>query len=144
MRPSQIRERILGEHDTLREMVSGLAELANRFDPERDDAAAELRKAGFECLETFAAHLDTEDGLLIPVLATIPEEGPVLAERLRREHHEQRELLEFLVRRLEDNQRPTSLVVNELHNFAEYLRLDMSHEEATILREDLLRDDAGP
>jgi hemerythrin-like domain-containing protein len=143
MRPSEIRERILGEHDALRDMVSALVDRARHFDPNRAEAAMELRAAGFECFETFAAHLQTEDGLLIPVLETIADGGPAMAERLRREHREQRELLEFLVRRLEDNARPTSLVVSELHNFAEYLRLDMSHEEATILREDLLRDDAG-
>jgi len=144
MQPSQIRQRILGEHDALREMVSELAQLAKRFDPDRAEAANELRVAGFECFEVFAAHLQTEDELLVPALESIPAGGAAMADRLRREHREQRELLDFLVRRLEDNARPTSLVVSELHNFAEYLRLDMSHEEATILREDLLRDDAGP
>ena len=144
MKPSEVRERILTEHDKLREIITALAASARNFDPGDPAAGRELRAAGLACFEAFAAHLKSEDALLGPALEKIPENGSDMAERLRREHREQRELLDFLVRRLEDNERPSSLVVEELHNFAEYVRLDMCHEEATILRGDLLRDDPAP
>jgi hypothetical protein len=48
--------------------------------------------------------------------------------------------LRFLLSRLEDDERPSSLVARELSSFVEVLRIDMAHEEATVLRTDLFPD----
>ncbi len=63
------------------------------------------------------------------------------AEELRNEHQEQREVLTYLLERLLDANQPQILMVNDLLNFAAWLRDDMRHEEETLLHEDLLRDD---
>jgi hypothetical protein len=52
-------------------------------------------------------------------------------------------LLQYLVSRLKGSPRPTLLVAREVQNFAEYLRHDMNHEEATLLTAASLPDESG-
>jgi hypothetical protein len=92
---------------------------------------------GVALFESFASHLAFEDAQLVPALRAIPERGKELADRLEREHREQRELLDYLLNRLEEEKRPTTLVARELEGFSAYLRVDMSYEESMILRENL-------
>jgi hemerythrin-like domain-containing protein len=86
----------------------------------------------------FAAHITLEDATLVPALEELGEEGKQLGERLAHEHQEQRELLKYLLTRLERDGWPSMLIARELGSFVEYVRQDMTHEEETILREDLL------
>lgn len=139
MKPQEIRRRVMEEHQKLRGILDDLDGLAKRFD--RQEAVGdEIRELGAGLFEVFAAHLSLEDSLLAPALAEHAEDGSAVADRLVHEHEEQREMLRFLLRRLEEDGRPTALVANELRSFSEYLRRDMQHEEETILRPDILPD----
>jgi hypothetical protein len=64
--------------------------------------------------DKFGAHLDSEQALLEPVLRKSGLVGERLANRLRNEHHEQRELLKYLMARLEQQPEPTILIAREL------------------------------
>jgi iron-sulfur cluster repair protein YtfE (RIC family) len=133
MEPAEVRERIRTDHERLREALDALAWLAERFEAGDRDAGPELRDAALALYEHFAAHLSLEETLLEPALRGQGSEGCRLADRLAHEHHEQRELLGYLVGRLRSNLTPTRLVAREVRHFVEYVRLDMAHEESTLL-----------
>jgi len=132
MKPREIQLRVLEEHAKLREMLDELDGLNKRFE-EGEGVGADLRELGAGLFEVFAAHLVLEDSLLAPLLAERSPDGEEVADRLRREHDEQRAMLRYLLRRLEEAGRPTALVSNELRSFSDYLRRDMQHEEETLL-----------
>jgi hemerythrin-like domain-containing protein len=140
MKPHEIRLRVFEEHEKLREMLDELDGLNKRFESGDEQVGAEIREFGSELFEVFASHLTLEDALLVPAIKDAMPEGPTLADRLSREHAEQRSILHYLFRRLEEEDRPTALISNELRSFAEYLRRDMHHEEETILSQELFPD----
>jgi hemerythrin-like domain-containing protein len=140
MKPREIRERIFEDHALLRERLEEIEALNERFVGGSAEVGSELRERGAALYEMFDAHLSLEDENLAPVLRTIPEKGKDLAARLAREHREQRELLHFLLGRLEEQNRPTSVIANELQGFSNYLKLEMSHEESAILSHELLQN----
>lgn len=136
----QVRRKILDDHAMLRARLDEIDELAARFEKGGAEVGRELRELGIALFETFASHLAFEDAQLVPRLHELPEKGPDLAGRLSREHCEQRELLRYLIDRLQEETRPTTLVARELVGFSVYLRDDMAHEESSLLREKLLDD----
>lgn len=138
MDAAEVRSRIFDDHAVLRERLSEIEELNERFEKGGAEVGDELRDRGMALIEMFAAHLTLEDAHLVPALRSMPGEGEYAASRLEREHREQRELLRFLVSRLEEETHPTALVSRELESFCECVKVDMAHEESTILREDLL------
>jgi len=133
MTPGQVRKRILADHQKLRSMLDALTPLAQRFERGDTAGAHSLREQALALYETFAAHLLHEENTLEPTLRARGPEGVRYAERLAHEHGEQRELLRYLLSRLEGQPCPTLLVAREILHFAEYLRLDMAHEETTLL-----------
>ncbi len=134
MDQTEVRDRIVNDHGRLRERLAEIETLADRFEKGGTEVGEELREHGTAFCEVFAAHLSFEDAQLSPILHAIPTRGPDLADRLAREHCEQRELLYFLVGRLEQENRPTTLIARELRSFCEDIRADMTHEESTLLR----------
>jgi hemerythrin-like domain-containing protein len=140
VKPAEIRRRILAEHRNLRAMLDVVEPLTQRFERGEDAEAKELREETLSLYETFAAHLLHEEATLEPALRAQGKDGERLADRLAHEHHEQRELLSYLVSRLKANRRPTLLMAREVRNFAEYLRNDMAHEESTLLSAAALPD----
>jgi iron-sulfur cluster repair protein YtfE (RIC family) len=139
--PGDVRKRILDQHARLREMLDELAPLATRFEEGEGTVGARLRQAALALYESFDAHLRDEERTLEPALRARGAEGCRMADRLRREHHEQDELLGYLLSRLGDNLNPTLLVAREVRHFIEYLRLDMAYEESTLLTAALLPDE---
>jgi hemerythrin-like domain-containing protein len=133
LRPTEVRRRILEDHGKLRAQLDALVPLAQRFERGDEQQAERLREGALALYETFASHLLHEESTLEPALRARGPEGERLAERLAHEHREQRALLQYLTTRLKEHPQPTLLVAREVHNFAEYLRQDMSHEEATLL-----------
>lgn len=133
MDPMAVRTKILEEHGRLRAMLAELVPLAERFERGDTAVAPSLREQALGLYESFAAHLRHEESSLEPALRTRGAEGVRLADRLAHEHREQRELLAYLVARLRDQPHPTLLLAREIVHFAEYLRLDMAHEESTLL-----------
>lgn len=138
MTPGEARSRVLAEHATLTEMLDALDERIRLFDAGESSAGAALRAQGLALFEVFAAHISLEDATLVPALRGLGDRGKRLAERLMHEHREQRELLQYLLRRLTRDERPSQVIARELAGFADYVRQDMVHEEETILTEDLL------
>lgn len=134
MDPKAVRDRILEDHGRLRDQLAEIESLADRFEKAGAEVGAELREHGVALCELFASHLSFEDAQLSKLLRAIPGKGDALADRLAREHREQRELLHFLVGRLGQERRPTTLIARELVSFCEYLREDMAREEANLLR----------
>ncbi len=132
---SEVRDRIVADHATLRERLDEIESLADRFDKEGADAGDELRELGTALCEIFASHISFEDAQLAPILRERAPGGDVLADRLAREHCEQRELLHYLVARLAEESRPTTVVARELRGFCRNVREDMAHEESTLLAE---------
>ena len=141
MRPSEVRQRILNDHQLIEIMVSEIRDLALRIQAGEGDLAGKLRERGRNLYERFCQHIDLEDVILIDALLDADTWGEERAEELRNEHEEQREVLTYLLERLLDANQPQILMVNDLLNFAAWLRDDMRHEEETLLHEDLLRDD---
>jgi iron-sulfur cluster repair protein YtfE (RIC family) len=138
MHASEIRSEITGQHAELRELLAEIESLARRFEEAAGgapDVGRELHQRGLALYERFGGHLDREQALLEPALRGGGAEGERRARRLRNEHHEQRELLRYLISRLESHPEPTLLIARELQNFARFLRFEMAHEEETLLGE---------
>ncbi len=134
---AEVRDHVLAQHAELRKRLDEICALANRFESGDASVGANLRQRGLALYERFAEHLDFEEAQLEPLLRA-REVGRRHADHLLREHQEQRELLQYLLGRLSRQPLPTLLVARELRNFAEYVRLDMAHEEKTLLDEALL------
>lgn len=139
MEIQDIHDEIRREHDELRVLLQdceGRLEMFRRDAGEEQAEAGEaLRAQGEQLYTRFAAHIDNEQELLEPVLTHQGGTGSLRARRLRREHDEQRQLLDFLLGRLRQQARPTTLIARELQAFVDYLREDMAHEEETLLRD---------
>jgi len=139
-----IRVQIIGEHTALKELLAEVEGLARKFEQlvEGDVAVGkQLHSLGLTLYEKFGTHLDNEQGLLEPALRATGRTGERLANRLAHEHHEQRELLRYLIARIEKHPVPTILIARELQNFAGFLRVEMAHEEETMLTAEVLGSD---
>ena len=137
----EIRSEIAAQHAELKHLLEEVDALAKRFErSDGDDPAvgAELHERGLTLFEKFRAHVDREQELLTPAFREAGAEGERWASRLAHEHDEQRQLLAYLVGRLERHPEPTLLIARELQHFADFLRLEMVHEEESILSPTLL------
>lgn len=135
-----IRREIVGQHAALKTLLDEVEDLARRFEEALEDAGAgdDLRARGLALYETFGAHLESEQELLEPALRKAGPKGERLARRLCDEHREQRELLRYLIGRIEQRPEPTILIARELQHFAVFLRIEMANEEETMLSEAIL------
>jgi len=139
VKPEETRQRVIEEHEKIRELLGEIDRANERFAQGSADGS-EVRELAAGLFEVFAAHLALEDSLLAPALVALGDGGPWLAERLHREHREQRATLIALVELIEQAGQPSARIVDELHKFSDAVRNDMQHEEETILREDVLSD----
>jgi len=140
MRPSEVRERVLADHEELRGRLERLERLALAAAAGSDDARA-LRGEAESFLDRLAIHMGWEDLHLVPVLREADSWGEVRIERFGREHREQRELLEYVLRELHDERRPEPVVARRVLDLVALLRADMDEEESVFLDERILRDD---
>ncbi len=139
MRPSEVRQRILEEHERLRDsiyIVRNLAREAARGDSSR---VSILVKRAVGLGSELRTHLDLEDCHLLPVMLECL--GEQAAAVLSREHAEQRALLGCVLGRLRDERRPPSLLARELQTLSELLLEDMVREEEELLENANLWDD---
>src|SRR5262245_22452452 len=85
MNPEQTRNRLLAQHERLRELIGHALVLADRFlvgrsvDDQFSLKLAELRVA-------FTAHNELEQGLLAPLLQATGDWGPARLARMLEEH----------------------------------------------------------
>jgi hemerythrin-like domain-containing protein len=133
MAASEIRRRILEEHSELRVIVAAVQDLAARVAEGDRHAVGALRLRGLELHERLCRHLELEDELMVPAIRDAGRVGARRAERLGREHVEQRALLAYILERLNDLTRPSVVLGRELRNFAELLCDDMDYEDTSLL-----------
>lgn len=143
MQPSEIRRRVLADHEALRERLDHLEHLARRvlLGGERCDALDELRALSTALLQRLTDHMGWEDRYLKPALCDADAWGEERARRMTEDHREQREQIRFLRARFQDADRPEPLVAQDVLGLAALLREDMEDEERDMLDERVLRDD---
>ena len=141
MEPSQVRHRILEEHQRIRELLADVRQLASRVVAGDVSCAAALRERGKTLQEFFRGHLDLEDAILIPALREADAWGPERADRVGHEHAEQRQRMDAVARLLAESGGSAREVANALSLLADRIEEDMIHEERAVLDEKVLRDD---
>jgi len=141
MQASEVRRRILTDHQRLRRDLERLERLANQIRQGLPIPLAMLREDIERLFVWLRAHMEWEESYLLPALREADAWGAERGERLIRDHREQRELLDFLVARLRDATRPAEIVVGDVCHLVELLREDIREEEQELLDERVLRDD---
>ena len=141
MRPSEVRQTILDDHAALRGLFANLRDLLRSGDDGGEGKGEAVRELGAALRQRFLTHLDLEDRYLVPALRKVDAWGEERARRVDQEHREQRGRMDRLLEHLRDPDRSVHELVEELEVLLRDLLEDMTHEEATVLHEDLLRDD---
>jgi len=133
MKPAEIRERIRADHQALRPLLWAVAQLARRVQAGEDGAVEPLRARGVALHDRLEEHLGLEDRILLPLVRRSAGDGAARAERLAREHTEQRLLLDYILGRLRDERRPSLVLGRELLGFVDLLLEEMAEEEREVL-----------
>jgi len=146
--PSEVRRLILLEHGNLRRLLRRVEETARKIlstpVPQESQLDAAYQAAHTLCV-AMQTHLKLEDHVLAPALEALDAWGKVRADRLRSEHAEQTRVLHSYLDALEQlpgSGAPPSALAVLAQQLVRSLRADMDGEEATLLRADLLCDDA--
>jgi hemerythrin-like domain-containing protein len=130
----EVRLEILEEHRLLRTALADVETLRSQLEAGDGSGARALLESGRSLYQRFAAHLAHEDRALVPAVGAIA--GPAVADKITKEHREQRVLLEYLLGQIAQPERPAVLLAQELQQFATLLEADMREEEALLLRLD--------
>jgi hypothetical protein len=141
MLPSEIRSQILQDHERIRVGLAAMHEAAETAQAGACGALGRLREETERFGARFLRHLDLEEAVLVPALREVDAWGEARADLILNEHAVQR----ITIRTLVDDLRAPRVDVRRagaaIRRLAEDLAADMEHEEATLLHEDLLRDD---
>ena len=129
---SEIRRRLMAEHDGVRRHLTAL-EGALDTGTER----ATLWTLAEALTRELLRHLDEEERLLRPVLATLDAWGPLRLQLMDEEHTSQRQRVQLL-EGLHVSQSAT--LPAELRAFITDLKREMAGEEKDVLHASLLRD----
>jgi hemerythrin-like domain-containing protein len=141
MEPSEVRRRVLGDHERLRQDVEQIEGLAKEILEGLRMPISALRAAAKDLVVRLRAHMHWEESYLLPALREADAWGAERAQHLVRDHREQRDLLDFIVARLDDSTRPAEIVAQDVVHLVDLLREDMRVEEQEFLDERVLRDD---
>lgn len=141
MRPSEIRRRILHDHQALRGILFSLEALSKEVLNEGRLLEDPLRMQGEALLSQLRDHMDWEDVHLRPALLAADACGKARVESLDTDHREQREMLSYALKRIEDTNAPPIILARGLLDLVKVLRQDMEEEERMFLNERVLRDD---
>ncbi len=139
MRPSEVRQRILEDHERLRDLIYFVRNLAREVARGDLSRVPILQKYAVGLDSELRTHLDLEDRHLVPVVLECL--GEQAAAELSREHAEQRALLECVLKRWRDERRPPLPLARELQALSELLLEDMAREEEELLANVNLWDD---
>lgn len=141
MDPSEVRARVLADHERLRQGLAEVEHLAEEVIGSGQGLIGNLRQAAIDLLESLAAHMSWEDLYLAPALKDADAWGPERLARLEAEHRQQREELQELLAALEEQHRPATVLASRVLEWANTLHADMEEEEASFLDPKVLRDD---
>ncbi len=141
MKPSEVRERTLRDHEGLRIALDRLERCCR--ETARGDAlpAGRLREAAHALLVDVERHMRWEERHLEAALREADAWGNERAERLRSDHRGQRGAFGQVLASLRDPGRPPALVTPMLLDLIALLRDDMAEEEDLLLDPRVLRDD---
>ena len=137
--PSQIRERVLAQHDLLRLRLQGLAQGAHRLRAGAVDVE-DLRILAWETLALLRAHVKDEERWLLPALREADGFGPARVEALKQEHLAQAKEMAETLEALRATKDPAALAKG-VESLVQRILDDMDEEEATYLSPTLLKDD---
>lgn len=141
MQPSEVRDRVLHDHASLRASVETVDSLARRVIEGGTESIGELRAAAAALLEALQTHMAWEDRHLAVALREADAWGPEREARLASDHREQRQILTHVLAALTDPDRPVRVQARVLRDWASLLREDMREEERELLDAQVLRDD---
>jgi iron-sulfur cluster repair protein YtfE (RIC family) len=136
---AKIRKIILVEHEGLRGGLRSIESLLGRHENGEEGAVGKAHAELKSFINGFLRHIDHEERILEPVLATIDAWGAVRKKAMDDEHVVQRQVLARLAG-LEPGSAPEGWV-REVRAFIADLLADMAEEERTCLSANLLRDD---
>ena len=141
MKPSEVRTRILRDHERLRDDLDRLESLRGR--PPQRPRRARNAAPGQRRPARASAGAHALGGVVpaCPRCATPTRGAPSARSGSSPTIGEQRELLDFLNARLRDEAQPAALVARDVDHLVALLRDDMREEEAELLDERVLRDD---
>lgn len=139
--PTQVRARVIGQHDFLRGELAELGRMVERLEKRKDASAVSRLKARVtEFLTRLEQHMDFEEIVLQPMLMEMDPARPTLVQRMREDHLQQRALFRAFIEDLHDGG-PDHLVAR-VRELSTNLLHDMECEERVLLNPDVLRDDA--
>lgn len=141
MKPAEIREWVMKDHQSLRALLGDLEDLARKVRDGDRRLLGPLRLEAERFLHRFEDHTRWEDQHLRPALLEADAWGKERVSRLDHDHKEQRELLEDSLERLRDAERPPVLVARGVLDLIELIATDMGEEERDLLDPRILRDD---
>jgi hypothetical protein len=141
MLPSHVRQLILQDHERIRLGIAAMHEAAESAQAGVCGALGRLREETDRFCARFLRHLDLEEAVLVPALREVDAWGDARADVILNEHAVQRITIETLVEDLRAPRVDVRRAGAAIRRLAEDLATDMEHEEATLLHEDLLRDD---
>jgi acetoin utilization protein AcuB len=142
--PSQVREMMLAEHQTLKRLLDQAEARARDILEKGRPSDAEvraLRDAARQLYSSLSSHNAIEDRVLGPVLRATDAWGPLRVERLTSVHQEQQRTLESALMELDDLAQPACALAEQLLAIASAVRDDVEAEEEELLCPELLRDD---
>lgn len=142
--PSQVRNVILSEHVHIRHLLDRSEEHAQRILSGGGFGEFEvlaLRGIAYQLYTGVCRHMELENRVLAPALASLDAFGNVRSDRLINEHAEQKVMLERVVAQFDDPSETPAVRAAALMHLIGTLRHDMDIEEQTLLNPDLLRDD---
>jgi hypothetical protein len=139
-RPSEVRARILSEHEALRAVYAEVEALVGLV--VAGDARSErpLRERCRTMYQMLLRHIALEDAFLAPALRECAGFGLLRADDLLHEHERQRRLLRYALSSI-DEVTTSATLVQSVPPLLVSLRADMAHEEQALLTPELLKDD---
>lgn len=140
MRPSEVRRRILDDHEQIRRILNSIEGLGWRVIEGEEWPVAALRREARSFLDHLKQHMEWEDVYLKPALLKTGLFGPYRARKLDRDHRLQRRLLEDGIEKLEDADRDAITLARNFLDLVQLVRADMRSEEMVQLGKDVLRD----
>jgi iron-sulfur cluster repair protein YtfE (RIC family) len=139
--PTQVRNRVIAQHDFLRGELADLQQLADAVKKGNvRNNVSRLKARVTEFLSRLEQHMAYEELVLEPMLLEMDPARPTLVERMREDHLEQRALFRAFIEDLQGDG-PEGLA-QHVRELAQNLFHDIEIEERVLLNPDILRDDS--
>ncbi len=137
--PSEIRARILEDHERLRKGFDRIELLATRLLLKKDPDVEPLRAMGLEMCGAFRRHMTYETDMLRPALLNADSWGEERVAVLEADHDLQLSQVGVVESRLRDRHEDSHLLCMLLLGFLIRLRDDMEDEERMMLSDEGLQ-----